>query len=29
MQFDTPCEVRNDTENKGLKLIAESPPLRG
>jgi para-nitrobenzyl esterase len=25
MQFDTPCEVRNDPESQGLKLIAESP----
>jgi para-nitrobenzyl esterase len=27
MQFDTPCEVRNDPESQGLKLIAESPLL--
>jgi para-nitrobenzyl esterase len=27
MQFDTPCEVRNDSESQGLKLIAESPLL--
>jgi para-nitrobenzyl esterase len=25
MQFDTPCEVRNDPEKQGLRLIAESP----
>jgi para-nitrobenzyl esterase len=29
MQFDTPCEVRNDPESQGLKLIAESPQERG
>jgi len=28
-QFDTPCEVRNDPESQGLKLIAESPQQRG
>ena len=27
MQFDTPCEVSNDPESQGLKLIAESPLL--
>jgi para-nitrobenzyl esterase len=25
MQFDTPCEVRNDPESQGLKLIADLP----
>jgi para-nitrobenzyl esterase len=25
MQFDRPCQVRNDPESQGLKLIAESP----
>lgn len=28
MQFDAPCEVRNDPESQGLKWIAESPQLR-
>jgi para-nitrobenzyl esterase len=24
MYFDTPCEVRNDPEGKGLKIITQS-----
>jgi para-nitrobenzyl esterase len=28
MQFDRPCEVRNDPEGQGLRLIAEAPHLR-
>lgn len=28
MQFDRPCEVRNDPEGQGLRLIAEAPHFR-